>query len=165
MASFLKKNFPFHTAATQPEKPGAKHNILLCKECGAAYWYKTWHHSLEDYPSEDINRNIKMSTCPACKMKAEGRYSGELILENIPAGQYEEVKNLISNFGKLAFDNDPMARIITLDELARGMIRTLTTQNQMISQLAKKIQRTYKGKANLIHSKLDKIIRIRVVFP
>ena len=58
-----------------------------------------------------------------------------------------------------------MARMLTIDEIARGMIKLTATQGQMINQLAKKIKKAYKGKINFIHSQKDAIIRIRVVFP
>lgn len=161
MANFLNKNFPFRTEKDIKTKA----NILLCKECNAAYWFKSWHHSLDDFPKLGEDKNLKMVVCPACKMKAEGKYEGELILENIPQEKNEEIKNLMIGFGEISFGNDPMARIITIDEIARGMIRLTVSQSQMINQLAKKIKRVYKGKANFIHSKRDAVIRMRVVFP
>jgi len=159
MANFFNKNTPFKL------EKSAKADILLCRECNAAYWYKTWHHSLDDHPNLEEDRNMKMVICPACKMQDEGKYSGELILENIPLDRNGEIKNLVANFGDISFKNDPMARIITIDEIARGMIRATVTQSQMINQLAKKIKKVYKGKVNFIHSKRDTIVRIRIVFP
>lgn len=159
MANFFNKNTPFHLDKI------AKADILLCQECNAAYWYKTWHHSLDDHPNLKEDRNIKMVICPACKMQDDNRYEGELILENISQEKNQELKNLIANFGDISFKNDPMARIITIDEIARGMIRVTVTQSQMVNQLAKKIKKVYKGKTNFIHSRRDTIIRTRVVFP
>jgi len=163
--AFSTKNFPFHFDETPGKNKKGKANILLCPECNAAYWFKSWHHSLDEYPNLKEDSNIKMAICPACKIQKEGKYQGELILENIPSDRNEEIKNLIAKFGSVAFQNDPMDRIINVDQIARGMIRVLTTENQMVTQLAKKIKRTYKGKINIIHSKKDVIIRMRVVFP
>jgi hypothetical protein len=161
MANFLNKNFPFRTEKDIKTKA----NILLCKECNAAYWFKSWHHSLDDFPKLKEEKNLKMVVCPSCKMKEDGKYEGELILENIPQEKSEEIKNLVVGFGDISFKNDPMARTLTIDEIARGMIKLTVTQSQMINQLAKKIKKAYKGKVNFINSKRDDVVRIRVVFP
>ena len=45
--------------------PGQR-NILLCRQCGAFYWYKSWHCCLEDYPQLKEDKQIKFTLCPAC---------------------------------------------------------------------------------------------------
>jgi NMD protein affecting ribosome stability and mRNA decay len=168
MKKFFPKNFPWHFPKSKKESQEfgkGKKDILICRKCNAVYWYKSWHHSLDDYPELKEEKGIKFVFCPACRMIKEGKYEGELILENVPGEKKEEIENLINNFGELAYQNDPMDRIISIEEIAKGMIRVLSTENQMIKRLAKKLKRTYKGKINIVHSKKESVVRVRVVFP
>ena len=169
MLKFLPKNFPWHFPRRKKEegKKGKK-DILICEKCGAFYWYKSWHHNLEDYPHLKEDKDLQFTLCPACRMEKEGRYEGEVLLENVKEEIKEEVQNLIQNFAQKAYQRDPMDRIILIEEIAKGMIRILTTENQMAKKIAKKLRRTYKARVKIIYSKNSKkeaILRAKVVFP
>jgi NMD protein affecting ribosome stability and mRNA decay len=168
MPRFLPKDFPWHFPKSKKEEQEygrGKKDILICEKCGAFYWYKSWHHSLDDYPELSENKDVKFTLCPACKMIENGQYEGELILENVLEEKKEEIENLINNFGELAYQKDPMDRIISIEDIAKGMIRVLTTENQIAKRLAKKLKRTYKAKVKFIYSKKESTLRARVVFP
>lgn len=168
MRKFLPKNFPWHFPKRKKEEQEygkGKKDIFVCEKCEAFYWYKSWHHNLEEYPHLKEEKNIQFTICPACKMIEEGKYEGELLLENVKEEKKEEIENLIRNFGETAYQKDPMDRIISIEEVARGMIRVLTTENQMAKRLAKKLKRTYKAKVKFIYSKKESTLRVRVVLP
>jgi hypothetical protein len=165
MRKFFPKNFPWHFPKSKKEEQEfgkAKKDIFVCKACNCFYWYKSWHHSLDDYPELKETKDIKFTLCPACRMIKEKKYEGEILLENV-SDKKEEIENLISNFSEIAFDRDPMARIISIEEVAKGMLRVLTTENQIAKKLAKKIAKAYKGKIFITYSKRESTIRIRVV--
>lgn len=167
MLKFLPKDFPWgfrKRRKKEQERERAKKDILVCKKCEAFYWNKSWHHNLEDYPHLDEEKNIEITICPACKMIEEGKYEGEVIIENVDETKKEEIINLIKNFGQASFRRDPLDRIISIEEIARGMIRVLATENQMARRLAKKLGHTYKGRLKFIYSKQGKIVRARVIF-
>ena len=166
MPRFLPKNFSWHFPKSKKEEQEfakAKKDIFVCQVCGAAYWYKSWHHSLDDYPGKIESKDIKLTTCPACQMIKDNKYEGELVLENVGDNEKLEIENLINNFGQLAFKRDPMARIISIEEVAKGMLRILFTENQLAKKLAKKIVKTYKGKMFIVYSKEESVIRVRIV--
>ena len=143
MHKFLPKNFSWHFPKSKKEEAEfgkGKGNILVCKNCSAVYWHKSWHHSLQDYPYLKKDKDIKFVLCPACRMIENNKYEGELVIENIQNEQEKEIRNLINNFGRTAFERDPMDRIISIERIAKGMLRILTTENQMVQQLAKKLK-------------------------
>ena len=162
-------------------------DYLICPQCHCVYFNKSWHHSLE----QDIKRfreekQVKFQLCPACQLMKDGRFEGEVIIENVPERFKEEIKALIRNFGKRAFEQDPMDRIISIKEKIvkrptarrkRGAasrkefeglkdIEILTTENQLAVRLAKKIDEIFGGrpKTSIGHSEKEDIVRIRISF-
>jgi len=160
--------------------------VLLCKTCGCVYFYKNWHHRLEEYHREE-SRDIKFTLCPACQMIRDRKFEGEIILENVPEKFKKDIKKLAENFGKRATAADPMDRIISINEekikraassekrgaLSRKnfegktRLRILTTENQMAKRLAKKINETYgrKLEIKITHSRREDTSRVRLIFP
>jgi len=161
---FQKSSFRFPKSKKEEAEFGkGKKDITVCRECEAFYWHKSWHHNFSDYPEISEERNVKFTICPACQMIKDGRYEGEVIIENVAEQRREEIENLINNFSETAFNRDPMDRVISIQTIAKGMIRVLTTENQMAQQLAKKIKKTFKGKATFIHSQRESTLRAKVV--
>ncbi len=164
--------------------PG-KVDILLCKTCGAVYFYKSWHHRLAEYPKEE-SRDIRFTLCPACQMIKDKKFEGEIILENAPEKFKKDIKKLAENFGKRAQEADPMDRIISIKEEkmkraparekrgavsrkdfeGKSYIRILTTENQLAKRLAKKINEVFgrKLKLTISHSHEESTSRVKIVF-
>ncbi len=181
----------FHPRRPKPRKEEAefgpgKIDVLVCKKCGAFYWYKSWHHHLSDYPELKQSKRIKFTLCPACQMIKDKKYEGEIILEAVPKDFKEDIKTLAKNYGERATEADLMDRVISIKEKRvkrvsvkrkRGAtsrkefkdlkdIRILTTENQLAIRLAKKISEIYGGKfsLNISHSHKEDIARIRIKF-
>ncbi|MEA2113485.1 MAG: BCAM0308 family protein [Patescibacteria group bacterium] len=123
--------------------PG-KVNIIICKDCGAVYFYKSWHHYLEKHKKLFKDKPIKSAVCPACQMIRDKMFEGQIILKNMPADKKNEILESIQNIGKRAFKRDPMDRIISVKE-KNGEIEILTTENQLAVSIAKQIKRAFKG--------------------
>jgi len=161
---FEKSSWRFPKSKKEEAEFGnKKKSILVCKECDAFYWQRSWRHGLDGYENFSKGKKVKSVICPACQMIKDGKYEGEVIIENLAETKKEEVENLINNFSEVAFDKDPMDRIIFVETIAKGMLRILTTENQMAQRLAKKIQKTFKGKIFLIHSRKESTLRAKVV--
>jgi len=163
MRKFLPKNFPWHFPKKGKEKRGKK-DIVVCSECEAFYWHKSWHHSLDDYPELKEDKEIRFELCPACRMIKEGRFEGEIILENCPEDK-EELLQFINNFAQEEQRRDPLARVVSVEDIAKGMLRVTFTENQIAKKLAKRLKKTFKTKNRIIFSKKDKTIRIFCKFP
>lgn len=169
----------------EAEFGAGKTNILICKICGATYFYKSWHHRLEDYSREE-SKALKFTLCPACQMIKDKKFEGEIILENVPDNFKKDIKKLAENFGKRAFEADPMDRVISITEEkikrvpakekrgaasrkdfeGKSYIRILTTENQLAKRLAKKINDIFgrKLEISISQSHREDTSRIRISF-
>lgn len=162
-------------------------DYIICPECRCAYFDKSWHHSLaEDFKKIKETKMVEFQLCPACQMIKDEKYEGEIILENVPEDFKEKIKILAKNYGRRAFELDPMDRVISIEEREVRRVSTrrkrgalsrkefeglrdleiLTTENQLAKKLAKKINETFGGKLKVFisHSRKEDITRIRVVF-
>ena len=164
----LPKNYPSHFPKSKKEESEfgeGKKDILICKKCNAVYYYKSWHHRLDDYPYLSEKINLKFVLCPACQMIKEKKYEGEVIVENVSQKVRKEIINTVKNMGEEAFRRDPQDRIISIKETNGNSkrISILTTENQLAVRIGKKITRTFKGKLNIRYSKKESTARIKVV--
>ncbi len=164
----LPKNFPSHFPKSKKEESEfgkGKKDILICKKCNAVYYYKSWHHRLDDYPYLSEKKNLKFVLCPACQMIKDKKYEGELIIENISQKARKEIINTVKNMGEEAFRRDPQDRIISIKEVNGNSkkIRILTTENQLAVRIGKKIKRTFKGRISVKYSKKESTARVKVV--
>jgi len=163
-----------------------KEDIMICKKCEAIYYYKSWHSHLKNYDELKKSKDIKFTVCPACRMIADGRFEGEVMVRNFPTKIEKELRNLIENFGERAQERDPLDRIISIEKRKtkrpttkqrrkagsrkeiRGIeeLRVLTTENQLAQRLGEKVNEVF-GKAHKVsisHSKDQNIIRVTVAF-
>jgi len=159
----------FHPKTPTPNKdreefgPGKK-DLIICKECKAVYYYKSWHHKIEDYPQLKPSKKINFSLCPACKMIKSKNYEGEITVKNFPEDKKEELKNLIENFGRRAWEKDSQHRVSSIKEDKNNLI-VHTTENQLAQRLGEKINEVFgkKNKVKISHSGED-VIRVEIVF-
>ncbi|OGZ34210.1 MAG: hypothetical protein A3I88_01380 [Candidatus Portnoybacteria bacterium RIFCSPLOWO2_12_FULL_39_9] len=155
-------------------------DILMCQKCEAVYYYKSWHHRLEDYqslsedkprtfsgyashkiynPEKARGKRIKFILCPACQMIKDKKYEGRIILKNAPPEKKEEILGLVKNIGERAFQRDPLDRIISIKS-KKGDIEILTTENQLAVSIGKQIKRAFKGSLEIQWSHQESIARI-----
>ena len=161
------KNYPSHFPKSKKEESEfgkGREDILLCRGCNAVYFYKSWHHKLEDYPKLKESKRLKFTLCPACRMIKDKKFEGEVFLEDIPEKFKKEVINTIKNVGKEALRKDIQDRIISIYEIGRRKIRVLTTENQLAVRIGKKIKDSYPSKIEIQHSKKESTVRIKVIF-
>lgn len=167
MLKSFSKNFLWDSGAAEGKRDKArlKRGPVQCRKCGSIAFRGRWYCS-SDKMVVDLKKgkDIKIVLCPACFMIQEGKYLGELIIENIPEIKKEELINLIKNFCDLSFEENPIKRLISSEEIARGIIRVLVTDKRMIKRLADKLKKIYKLKAKIIHSPREHFVRIRLVF-
>lgn len=127
------------------EKPEEKHNqgksgLIFCQNCGAVYYKKSWHHELNK--KIEIKKE-KFGLCPACQMIKNKQFEGEIIIENIPLGTYNNLVNLTKAFCRRAYGIDPLDRLIEIKKIKQGL-RITVTENQLAVKLAKKIKQVFR---------------------
>ena len=146
----------------------AEHHLVVCKECHNVLFTKEWHR-----PGVQLSRQIILARkkgvhfvlCPACTMKKNGSYEGEVTIENIPAAYEAELINLIVNFGARAETRDPQDRVIEIKKNKNGY-RIVTTENELAVRLAKKIHSAFKKVGVQINYSREpyEVARVKVIF-
>lgn len=167
MFNFFSKKFIWESGAAEGKKDKIRQKKapVKCWKCGSVYIKGKWYGSLEKIKFElKPEKKIESTLCPACFMIKEGKYLGELIIENIPEIKKEEIINLTKKFCNLSFEENPVNRLISLEEIARGIIRILVTDKRMAKKLADRLKKIYKLKSKIIHSPREQFVRIRLVF-
>lgn len=141
--------------------PGLK-EFIICRDCNAAYYDKSWHHGLEDYKHFKKDKKINFKTCFACQMIKNKQYEGMVTIENFPKDSMSDLINLIKNIGERAFKRDPLDRIIKLKQDKNKIIVT-TTENQLVISIANQIKcafKNYKPKQEVNWSEREDVTRI-----
>jgi len=139
-------------------------NIIMCEDCDAVYYYKSWHHDLDDFKHLDEDKATDFAVCPACQMERDNKYEGQVIFENVPEKYMKEVVSNIENTGERAYKRDPMDRIIRIKKRGHA-IEVLTSENQLARNIARQIERAYKGvKPDIQWSDSESAVRIVVKF-
>lgn len=142
-----------------------KKGILMCSDCGAAYYEKSWHHSLLKIKSVKKDTPVDFSLCPACKMVKNHQFEGEVTILNIPSKQRAELINFIEGFCERAYDRDPMDRLIEIKKSGDSLVVT-TTENQLANKLGRKIKNLFnnvKAETKFIAAPGD-VGRVRIEF-
>ncbi len=136
----------------EQELGSGKKDFVMCSDCNAVYYNKSWHHGMEgkiedQLPEEFAEKNdVVFETCPACQMKKDGTYEGEVIIKlgKLAEKNKKEILNTIRNSDEQAQDRDPMDRILKIDD--RGSeIHVLTSENQLAVRIGKKLDSAFKG--------------------
>lgn len=134
----------------QPEhkKVKGKSSGIICPKCHAVFFDKRWHPAKDLAAAYAASDEIIHELCPEDKEIEKGRgvagYEGEVILKNVPKGLFLEIIQEIRNIGKRAESRDPEDKIIKIENTA-GVIRVLTTENQLAVGIAKQVARAHKG--------------------
>lgn len=180
----------FRPQGPRPQKKeygAGKVDYVICPECHCVYLDKGWHHSLD----QDIDRlkedkEIQFEKCPACIMIENKQFEGEVVVEGPPVDNKDQIKNMVENSGDRAFEEDPMDRVISIQEKqverptaqekrgkesreqvkGRTDLRVLTTENQLAVRIAKKIEQSFGAKPELDikYSHQDQVARAKVIF-
>lgn len=160
-----------HGRAPKPRKeeggeygPGAA-GVVICAECGAVYYKKSWRHSLDDHKNISEEEDVRFALCPACKMEKEGLFEGEVIIKGIPSSAQADLIGLIENIGARARKRDPMDRIILTRADGEHGLLVRTTENQLAVSIGKQIVRAHKGaRVDITWSDKESVARVRVNF-
>ncbi|MFY9457590.1 MAG: hypothetical protein WAP23_01510 [Candidatus Spechtbacterales bacterium] len=149
--------------------PGKK-DFVVCSDCNAIYYQKSWHHGFADYKHLDESKPVSFSICPACQMIKDKKFEGKVVIENILSEHKDEILNNIKNTGERAYKRDPMDRIIGIrnyESAVKGRynVEVITTENQLARNIARQVERAYGGvKSEITWSKQESVARIVVKF-
>ncbi len=119
-----------------------KKGIVMCPDCGAAYYEKSWHHSLLKIKSVKKDTPVDFALCPACKMIKFNMFEGEITIVGVPARLRQELINLIENYCERAYSRDPMDRLIGIRREKDNLV-VRVTENQLANKLGKKVKNLF----------------------
>lgn len=153
----INNSSKFPSQRREREEFSVEKGLVMCSNCKAVAYKKRWHHGLEDLnKKESLNlasqdsSSWKSELCPACSMTKNGQYEGRVQIKNIPKEYEVGVGEIIKEFGEGAYKRDAMHRIIKTEKVGADWVVT-TTENQLASKLAKKIQETFPKAKSRIH--------------
>lgn len=137
--------------------------FLTCFDCGVVYFDKSWHRSLLEEKSKHLNENrqFKFTICPACKMKKDKVFEGEVVIKFKAEGLRlkADILNTVRNSDKQGQDRDPLDRILWMEEKEDRM-HVFTSENQLAVKIGKKLRSSFpKSTLEIKHSGED-IIRV-----
>ena len=143
-----------HRMPEGPIERAAMRGPAVCQVCGAVWRTKRW------YAGENAPPDAKTVTCPACRLVAEGGYSGHVILQE-PATPEErkELRHLIAHVANDTRQDNPQARIVGMQEHDDTLVVTTTTEF-LAERLGKAIQHAFKGTLVLRHPP-DGVVEVR----
>lgn len=143
--------------------PGKK-DIVICYDCEAVYYYKSWRHNLRNYKHINQDKNVDFGVCPACNMIRGGKFEGRVIFQNVPKSLKKEILNNIKNTGDRAYKRDVLDRIISTKEDG-DIIEVLTTENQLARNIARQVERAHKNfDIDISWSSKESVARITAKF-
>lgn len=133
-------------------------DLTVCKTCGIYFAGKRWLHSTEAKRFKE-ETPVQFTTCPACRMRQDGTFEGELIARQLPSGKKQGMLATIRNMGDRAYARDPLERILRIEDSAEG-IRVLTSENQLAVRIGRELKQTFKGTLRIRWSKDDEVTRV-----
>ncbi|MHB9019862.1 MAG: hypothetical protein ACYC3G_03260 [Minisyncoccota bacterium] len=153
---------PVKSAKEREEFGGGKKGVVICPNCKAAYYKKSWHHDMAHLEGKE-DMPVTFMLCPADQMIKNGQYEGKVVIKNAPKELEAEIANLIKNIGFSAFEKEPMHRLISIEKV-KGELVALTTENQLAVSMAKKIGSAHKAaKVKISFAKEPNDVAIAVV--
>ena len=139
--------------------------VVICEDCGAAYYKKSWKHSLDDHKNISEEEDVRFALCLACKMKKDRLFEGQVTIEHIPASIRGDLTGLIENIERRAHKRDPMDRIIVMKSHGKDGLLVRTTENQLAVSIGKQIARAHKGvRMDIQWSNKESVVYVRIHF-
>ncbi len=165
MAKIFKNPYRVKFPKSQHEAeefgPGKK-GLILCSECRAAYYKKSWHHNTARFEGKE-NMPVKFMLCPADQMIKNKQYEGKVVVKNLPKNFEKEMINLIKSTADLGYRKDPMDRLISVNYEGKDLV-ALTTENELAVKIAKKIKDAHaKAKVKISYSAEPSDVALAIV--
>jgi len=161
--------FPRQSSGEQRDQYWQEHGgVEVCEIGGNArfkkHWYSNEPEALSRHEGSDAPER-STTTCPACQMKKQNVFEGEIVISGATPEQSQEIQNLARNFDSRAKQEDPQDRILSIED--KKTLRITTSENQMAEKMGKKIAESFKRSTIAIsHSKEPyEVSRITINFP
>lgn len=164
-----KKPFINATFTKRVDHEGGGHRTVramsepaICKECGAVYENRRWHtESTVRKKQHQRTQPAKMTVCPACKQASSGEPRGFVYLDGaFFIGHRDEIEHLLLNEAKRAGEDNPLARILELNEGDGHKLTVTTTTEHLAQRLGHAVEKAFGGEVQYNFSHENKIARV-----
>ena len=129
---------------TAAHKDAAVRDQTVCKSCGVVFARKTWRRSAARLQAA-TQQGVVSGTCPACRLVAEGRAFGRVVIEGsyVP-GHLEELIRRIRNVAARAEFTQPERRLVEVVS-RESRLEVLTTSQKLAHRLARELAKAFHG--------------------
>jgi hypothetical protein len=140
----------------------ARKGHQVCDQCGALYARRRWTRG--DPATlrllETLGTPIH-TTCPACRMAAEGQFGGEIRVSGqyVPAHR-SAIERLLRNEAARAAEDNPLARILSLDRTAADRLTVRTTTEHLAKRLGEALHKAFHGRVHYGFSHENKFAHV-----
>ena len=136
------------------QKAPAVRDQTVCGSCGVVFARKTWRRSAARLRTATQHGAVS-GVCPACRLVAEGRSFGRVLLEGsyVP-GHVEELMRRIHNVAARAEFTQPERRLVEV-VMRESMLEVLTTSQKLAHRLARELAKAFQGSVSYHWSDRD----------
>ena len=134
----------------------------VCETCGALYVGRRWTlpGTAEESPKHKDWRHPRITTCPACKRIKDDLPSGFLHLKGRFLTEHRsEIERLLRAEASRAAVDNPLARIMKLNQAGAELIVTTTTEH-LAKRLGEALEKSCSGKIRYDFSHENKLARV-----
>lgn len=123
----------------------------VCAGCRALYRNKRWTAGGQGPAPRPLDPAARPAhvLCPACRMGAEGLFSGEVRVSGaFVAEHHAEVETLLKREAERAAEDNPTSRILTLNSPAPDKLCVTTTTEHLAKRLGQALAKAYQGEVH-----------------
>jgi hypothetical protein len=133
--------------------PGKLKEPTVCSTCGALYQKGRWTWGAGAADAERI-------ICPACLRIQDKNPKGYVTLKGTyPAQHRDQVMGLIRNIEAQEKKSHPMARVMTIEDRAEGLV-VLTTDAHLPRRIGEALKHSHHGELDIQYDQDEEFIRI-----
>ena len=133
--------------------PGKLKEPTVCKQCGALYRKGRWTWDARPADAEEI-------VCPACLRIHDKNPKGFVTVKGAYMTQHrDQVMGLIHNTEAREKKEYPLARIMTIEDRAEGLV-VLTTDVHLPRRIGEALKHSHHGELEMQYDKDEDFIRV-----
>lgn len=133
---------------------------IVCKECHSISSNHRWYQDTKDYQELLHHPKTHFELCPACLKTKEHQPGGILKLSgDFMMSHKEEILNLMKNEAQKAQYDNPMERIMEIEE-EPGILKISTTNEKLTQRLGRALHKAMGGVVDYKWSDGTKLLRV-----
>lgn len=140
-----------------------KRGLMVCRVCQNVYYDKKWFSKDRFYKEhpDKLKASKRFTVCPACERKRLMYPEGIVNLNgDFFRNHRQEVFNLIKAVEKRQQKNNPLDRLISIEDTKDRGSTITTTKRELAVAIGKELKRAFKGDLKIKWTKGEDLVRI-----